>query len=863
MPLLSPNLDDRDFHDLVEEAQRLVVRSCPGWTDLSAGDPGMVLLELFAHLTETMIYRLNRLPEKAYVEFLRLMGVTLQPPAAARVTLVFRRSRASEQPVEVPQNTRVTLARAAAGKEPPVFATGHAATIAPGHSQVEVVAHHADWVEAELAAVGTGLPGLSLVARRPPIIAPTGDGSDLVVGVEAERGERNDRVPARLWNGKTFRIWREAEHFANAGADSPVYLCDRATGTITFAPAVRALQADGTLEATPQALAAVPGAGREIRLWYRCGGGPDGNVAANTLATLKDPIPGLEVSNPAPATGGRAAETLQNALVRGPQELHSLRRAVTARDFELIAQNETGAVARAKAFTTAALWKHAPAGTVEVLLVPFVPDDQRGGGRVSAAVLKEQETEEVRTRLQALLDQRRPLGTSCRVQWVRYKTVQLRARVVVHRGENAEAVRARVEERLHQAINPLPTSVAPSGWRFGQPLRASHVYDILLAEPGVSYVDQVRFTVEEVPETEVVALAADAFQPKTWHAATGETLFRSGNDGDGWEPAGRWAGEAVDLVRVHAGRPGLLAVATRSPGGANGSRLHVSSDCGETWQSVAQTAFTVEDMAWIDRDRVAVLLLVTDVGLYELAMQPGASPVQILVDPADQDLGFYAIAAATDVRGTVAIAVAARATGGVYLSKQGGRPGTFEPKGLKGEDVHVLTIQQDGPRAFLWAGVFSPGNETGKGCFRWELRGLEDPPEGWQAFHQGWTGGSCRSLAFHGPNVLAATHRAGVLRLDLGAADAAWQAPPVGCGLPIRDKERIFHPVNAVAVDGDSRWILAGGPQGVYRSGDGGLHYEPSSARTFSERVTLPDTWLFCSGAHQITAVDEHDANRD
>ena len=44
----------------------------------------MVLVEVFAYLTETMIYRLNRVPEKAYIEFLRLLGVTLLPPAAAR-----------------------------------------------------------------------------------------------------------------------------------------------------------------------------------------------------------------------------------------------------------------------------------------------------------------------------------------------------------------------------------------------------------------------------------------------------------------------------------------------------------------------------------------------------------------------------------------------------------------------------------------------------------------------------------------------------------------------------------------------------------------------------------------------------------
>src|SRR2546426_12828935 len=108
MTLKSPNLDDRDFNQLVDEARRLIVRSCPQWTDLSPSDPGMVILELFAHLTETMIYRLNRLPEKAYVEFLRLMGVKLNSSVAASVTLRFTLSRAQNKPLDIPKGVRVT-----------------------------------------------------------------------------------------------------------------------------------------------------------------------------------------------------------------------------------------------------------------------------------------------------------------------------------------------------------------------------------------------------------------------------------------------------------------------------------------------------------------------------------------------------------------------------------------------------------------------------------------------------------------------------------------------------------------------------------------------------------------------------------
>ena len=72
MSLPTPNLDDLRFQrDLVDEARRRIIRYCPEWTDYNLSDPGITLIELFAWMTETMIYRLNRVPEKNYLKFMR------------------------------------------------------------------------------------------------------------------------------------------------------------------------------------------------------------------------------------------------------------------------------------------------------------------------------------------------------------------------------------------------------------------------------------------------------------------------------------------------------------------------------------------------------------------------------------------------------------------------------------------------------------------------------------------------------------------------------------------------------------------------------------------------------------------------
>ena len=72
----APNLDDRTHADIVEEALRLIPQYCPEWTNHNAADPGITLIELFAWMTEMVVYRLNKVTDKNFLAFLDLMGVS-------------------------------------------------------------------------------------------------------------------------------------------------------------------------------------------------------------------------------------------------------------------------------------------------------------------------------------------------------------------------------------------------------------------------------------------------------------------------------------------------------------------------------------------------------------------------------------------------------------------------------------------------------------------------------------------------------------------------------------------------------------------------------------------------------------------
>jgi predicted phage baseplate assembly protein len=106
-----PKLDDRTFHDIVEEAISMIPRYSPEWTNHNPSDPGITLIELAAWMTDLLIYRLNQVPDKNYVAFLNLLGIKLRPPRAAKALTRFTL-------VDAAQKQRVPRGRRRRAQEP-------------------------------------------------------------------------------------------------------------------------------------------------------------------------------------------------------------------------------------------------------------------------------------------------------------------------------------------------------------------------------------------------------------------------------------------------------------------------------------------------------------------------------------------------------------------------------------------------------------------------------------------------------------------------------------------------------------------------------------------------------------------------
>src|SRR5215472_8548534 len=106
MALISPILDNRSYDQLREELLRRIPVYTSEWTDFNESDPGIALLELFAYLGESVLYRFNQIPDTTKLEFLRLLGLQARPALPASVLLAATTELAAG--VQIPQGVSVT-----------------------------------------------------------------------------------------------------------------------------------------------------------------------------------------------------------------------------------------------------------------------------------------------------------------------------------------------------------------------------------------------------------------------------------------------------------------------------------------------------------------------------------------------------------------------------------------------------------------------------------------------------------------------------------------------------------------------------------------------------------------------------------
>jgi hypothetical protein len=74
MPITLPDLDTKSYQDIVDEMIASIPNYTDKWTNYNVSDPGITILEMVCWITEATLYRINKIPDASYVNFLRLLA---------------------------------------------------------------------------------------------------------------------------------------------------------------------------------------------------------------------------------------------------------------------------------------------------------------------------------------------------------------------------------------------------------------------------------------------------------------------------------------------------------------------------------------------------------------------------------------------------------------------------------------------------------------------------------------------------------------------------------------------------------------------------------------------------------------------
>lgn len=470
----------KDYASLLAALHALADQQMPEWTDRSPSDLGVMLLELFAAMGDSLFYNQERVAGESFLDtaverrsimqHLRLIGYELRPPLAASADLSLLFAAGASGPITIPAPAAFKTTAAATGA-PIVYqhvgptavtidrtalplgildAAGDLRLLEPGEAlsvplppgsavyrvyQTLPVLQVDASVSGEIVASSDGSAGQRYALARAPLIEQT-----LVVRVDEGAG------PA-AWT-------RVASLLESQPADThyAVRRDENGTAWIEFG-------------APPYGRA--PAAGfNTITASYCVGGGRRGNVPARTITKPVTAIDQLKhVTNLAAASGGTEAEDIGEAARRGPQQFRAGGRAVTAADYVALAE----AFGVAKALALPAGWNR-----IRLIVAPS------GGGLPSETLIQD---------LQAFLEPRRMMSTVIAIVPPRYVPLRIDMKVF-HR---PQYLPDQIGQKVRDALGVL---LGFEQVQFGQTLYISKLYEVVQDIEGVAGVNIVTFAVE-------------------------------------------------------------------------------------------------------------------------------------------------------------------------------------------------------------------------------------------------------------------------------------------------------------------------------------------------------------------------------
>lgn len=432
----------RDYAALRSDLISSIPQYLPEWTNRTESDFGIVLIEMFAYVGDILNYYIDRVANEAYLttavqraSVLNLAQMLDYRPtglAAATVDLSFTSSPDAVAAVTVPAGTRVSTV-STTGEDPVIFETDTELILLPGTTDLVAATEGRTVAEDASAPVGisTGAADQVFSLYYEDIID-----NSLQVFVDEDGAGAAEGV-----------LWEHESHLIDASSEDRVY------STVTNENGVTFLLFGDNVNGR------IPTQGAVITAEYRIGEGARGNVGAGTLVELTSPIIGIDgITNPASASGGADAESIDSIRRQAPRSLTVLERAVTTADYALLAEKVPG-VLHAEA-----------AASVATNVVLYIAPT--GGGAP---------TEALKDDVDNYLADKKMIGTSVTVSDPTYVAVNVTVNPLNVLDQYS---RTNVEIAVSNAIKEL---FEVENVDFGFRVTLSQVYQAIQGVPGVDY----------------------------------------------------------------------------------------------------------------------------------------------------------------------------------------------------------------------------------------------------------------------------------------------------------------------------------------------------------------------------------------
>jgi predicted phage baseplate assembly protein len=272
--------------------------------------------------------------------------------------------------------------------------------------------------------------------------------------------------------GEVWVRWHAVEDFFGSDGQSRHYTIDSASGQITFGNGVKGM---------------LPPIGGRIKATYQIGGGTKGNIAAGEVKNLITSIASIDkVVNPDSAQGGADTESLERILQRGPKRIQHRQRAVAKEDYEWLAKEASGAVARAKCIPNFSDAGEEKPGCVSVIIVSEGKEDRPEASPELVRVVEKY----LRSRSPASLSNFTVAGPT-------YVGISVKAELYVASMDSASGVKFKAMERLAAFLHPLYGGYDGKGWGFGEMPCNSDILALLQKIPEVDHVEELNVTMRD------------------------------------------------------------------------------------------------------------------------------------------------------------------------------------------------------------------------------------------------------------------------------------------------------------------------------------------------------------------------------